>query len=212
MSKVVVFGGTGYAGSNVVREAASRGHEVVSVSRSKPEDPIDGVHYEIGSAEEVAADVIAGADAVVAALAPRGDMAGRLPEVYQRLAELSADAGARYLQVGGFSSLRPAPGQPRFVEGDIDEQYRDEALEGEATRVMLVERAPAELDWVFFSPAAGFGAWAAGERTGSYRIGDDVALFDEAGGSTISGADFAVAIVDEIDNPRHSRAHVGVAY
>ena len=212
MSKVVVFGGTGYTGSNVVREAAARGHEVVSVSRSRPAEEVDGVRYELGAAEEVAARVIPGADAVVAALAPRGDMAGRLPEVYQRLAELSADAGARYLQVGGFSSLRPAPGAPRFVEGEIDEQYRDEALEGEATRVMLVERAPVELDWVFFSPAAGYGAWAAGDRTGSYRVGDDVALFDEQGGSTISGADFAAAIVDEVETRKHSRAHVGVAY
>jgi putative NADH-flavin reductase len=212
MSKLVVFGGTGYTGSNVVREAAARGHEVVSVSRSKPADEIEGVRYELGSAEEVAGRVIPGADAVVAALAPRGDMAGRLPEVYQRLAELTADAGARYLQVGGFSSLRPSPGAPRFVEGEIDEQYRDEALEGEATRVMLTERAPAELDWVFFSPAGGYGAWAAGERTGTYRIGDDVALFDDQGGSTISGPDFAVAIVDELETPKHSRAHVGVAY
>ncbi len=212
MSKVVVFGGTGYTGSNVVREAAARGHEVVAVSRSAPSEQIDGVTYELGSAEQIASRVISGADAVVAALAPRGDMAGRLPEVYQRLAELSADAGARYLQVGGFSSLRPAPGAPRFVEGEIDEQYRAEALEGEATRVMLVERAPAELDWVFFSPAGSYGSWAAGERTGSYRIGDDVALFDEQGGSTIGGADFAAAIVDEIENPQHSRAHVGVAY
>jgi putative NADH-flavin reductase len=182
------------------------------VSRSKPAEEIDGVTYELGAAEEVAARLVPGADAVVAALAPRGDMAGRLPEVYQRLAELSADAGARYVQVGGFSSLRPSQGAPRFVEGEIDEQYRAEALEGEATRLLLAERAPEELDGVFFSPAAGYGSWAAGERTGTYRIGDDVALFDDQGGSTISGADFAVAIVDEIEKRQHSRAHVCVAY
>ncbi|TAL23523.1 MAG: NAD-dependent epimerase [Frankiales bacterium] len=212
MARIVVFGGTGYTGSNVSREAAVRGHEVVSVSRSQPTDRIDGVTYEVGAADEIASNAVAGADAVVAALSPRGDMAGRLVEVYSVLAQAAADAGARYLQVGGFSSLRPAPDAPRFVEGELAEQYRAEALEGEASRVMLAERAPENLDWVFISPAGSYGSWAAGERTGTYRVGDDVALFDQDGGSSISGADFAIAIVDEVDSPEHHRAHMGVAY
>jgi putative NADH-flavin reductase len=212
MATIVVFGGTGYTGSNIVREAASRGHQVISVSRSEPKERVEGVRYEVGAAEAVAARVIPGADAVVASLAPRGDMAGRLVEVYRALARLSAAAGARYLQVGGFSSLRPAPEAPRFVEDEIPEEYRAEALEGEATRVMLVDEAPEELDWVFVSPAGAYGAWAAGERTGTYRVGGEVALFDAEGGSNISGADFASAIVDEIETPAHHREHLGVAY
>jgi uncharacterized protein len=212
MATIVVFGGTGYTGSNVVSEASARGHRVVSVSRSEPQHPIEGVVYETGTVEQVAGSVIPGADAVVAALSPRGDMSGRLVEVYRDLAHHAAAAGARYLQVGGFSSLRPAPGAPRFVEGDIPEEFRDEALEGEATRVLLAEDAPEGLDWVFVSPAAGYGAWAAGERTGSFRVGDEVALFDADGGSSISGPDFAAAIVDEIERPTRHRAHMGVAY
>lgn len=211
MVKIVVFGGTGYTGANVVREAAARGHEVVSVSRSRPTEPVGGVRYELGSAQVIAQTAVEGADAVVAALSPRGDMTGRLVQLYEELARLAAQAGARYLQVGGFSSLRPAPGAPRFAEGEIDEQYRAEALEGEATRVAL-EQAPAELDWVFVSPAGSYGAWAPGERTGTYRVAGDVALFDAEGGSNISGADFAAAIVDEIESPAHHREHIGVAY
>ena len=210
MARIVVFGGTGYTGANVVREAASRGHEVVAVSRSTPQDPVDGVTYETGRADEVAARVVPGADAVVATLSPRGDMQGRLVEVYGTLAQAAADAGARYLQVGGFSSLRPAPGAPRFVEGDVPEEYRAEAEEGEATRVLLAERAPEGLDWVFVSPPGEYGAWVPGERTGAYRVSDEVALFDDEGKSVISGADFALAIVDEIDEPRHHREHIGV--
>jgi uncharacterized protein len=212
MATIVVFGGTGYTGGNVVREAASRGHQVISVSRSEPKAPVEGVRYEVGNVEDVAPRVVPGADVVVAALPPRGDMAGRLVEVYGELVRLSADAGARYLQVGGFSSLRPAPDQPRFVEGEIPEEYRAEGLEGEATRVLLAERAPQELDWVFVSPAGGYGSFAPGERTGAYRVGGEIALFDAEGGSNISGADLALAIVDEIDNPAHHREHIGVAY
>ena len=109
---------------------------------------------------------------------------------------------------GGLDEARAA----WVVEGEIPEQYRGEALEGEATRVLLAEHAPEGLDWLFISPAAGYGAFAPGERTGSYRVGGEVALFDAAGGSNISGADFALAIVDEIETPRHHREHIGIAY
>lgn len=179
---------------------------VVSVSRSHPTEPVDGVRYETGDATDVGQRVIAGADAVVATLAPRGNMSGRLVDVYAELARLSAEAGSRYLQVGGFSSLRPAERAARLVEGDVPEEYRAEALEGEATRAMLAERAPGGLDWVFVSPAGAYGSWAPGERTGNYRLGGEVALFDTDGASNISGADFAVAIVDEIENFPGSRA------
>lgn len=212
MARIVVVGGTGYTGGNIVREAVARGHSVVSISRSKPADPVPGVRYELGAVEEVAARVIPGADVVVACLSPRGDMAGRLVDAYRLLARLSADAGARYLQVGGFSSLRPAPGAPRFVEGEVPEEFRQEAREGEATRVMLAQDAPTDLDWVFISPAGSYGAFAPGDNKGQYRVGDEVALFDAEGNSSISGTDFAKAVVDEIEQPVHHRAHIGVAY
>ena len=212
MATIVVFGGTSYTGGNIVQEAASRGHHVIAVSRTAPAEPIQGVTYETGALDSLAPRLIAGADAVVAALSPRGDMAGRLVGIYRELARLSAEAGVRYLQIGGFSSLRPSPGAPRFAENEIPEQFRDEALEGDATRAMLVEDAPSDLDWLFVSPAGSYGAWAAGERTGEYRVGDEVALFDADGESAISGADFALAVVDEIETPAHHRTHIGIAY
>jgi uncharacterized protein len=212
MATIVIVGGTGYTGANIAREAAFRGHTVVSISRSEPAERVPGVRYELGGVEEVAPRVVAGADVVVAALSPRGDMAGRLVDVYEQLARLSAEAGARFLQVGGFSSLRPAPGAPRFVEGEIPEEFREEALEGEATRVMLAESAPQDLDWLFVSPAGAYGSFAPGESTGQYRVGDEVALFDAEGASAVSGADFATAVVDEIETPAHHRAHIGIAY
>ncbi len=65
---------------------------------------------------------------------------------------------------------------------------------------------------VFISPAGAYGAFAPGERTGRYRVGDEIALFDADGASTISGADFAIAVVDEIERSVHHRAHIGIAY
>jgi putative NADH-flavin reductase len=77
---------------------------------------------------------------------------------------------------------------------------------------MLESDAPDSLDWLFVSPPAEYGVWAPGERTGQYRLGDEVALFAPDGSSRISGPDLAVAILDEIENPTRHRAHVGVAY
>lgn len=213
MSHVAVIGGTGYTGTNIVREAAARGHQVVSWSRSAPATPVAGVRYEVGDAAQ-AVSIIADADVLVLTLSPRGSLAARGAQLglYQAFAAVAAETGTRVIAVGGFSSLRPAPGEPRFAEGEIPEQFRDEALEGESIRAWFAESAPADLDWVFVSPAGAYGAWAPGERTGTYRVGGEVALFDSEGRSEISGADFADAIVNEIDEATHHRAHISVAY
>src|SRR5262249_53636593 len=168
MSSIVVFGGTGYTGGNVVREAAARGHQVISVSRSAPADPVEGVQYEHGSVEELAPNVIPGADAVVVALSPRGGLAGRLVKLDSHMAAQAAAVNARLVVIGGFSSLRPAAGAPRIV-GQMSGQFREEAVENDAVRVMLEDSAPEGLDWIYVSPASGYGAWTAGERTGTYR-------------------------------------------
>lgn len=211
MGKILIIGGTGYTGSNVVTEAASRGHQVTSFSRSAPTTPVAGVVYRHAMAED-ATELIAGEDAVVATLSPRGDLVGRLHGLYRDFANAAADTGARLIVIAGFSSLRPAPGEPRFVEGEISEQFRSEALEMDGIREWLATAAPEGLDWTVFSPAGGYGSWAAGERTGTYRLGGDVALFDENGKSEISGADFALAVVDEIERHEHPREHISVAY
>lgn len=211
MSTIAVIGGTGYTGTNIAREAVARGHEVVSWSRSVPATPVDGVRYETGDAADAVA-IIPGADVVVLALSPRGETAGRLIELYPAYAAAAAEAGARLIMLGGFSSLRPTPDAPRFAEGEVPAEFREEALEGNATLEWLVTSAPAELDWVFVSPAGAYGAWAPGEKTGVYRVGGEIALFDDEGKSEISGPDLADAIVNEIDRPAHHRAHISVAY
>ncbi|MGW0630186.1 NAD(P)-dependent oxidoreductase [Streptomyces sp. NPDC002758] len=211
MSKILIIGGTGYTGANIAAEAVARGHSVTSYSRSAPAAPVAKVTYRHGAAED-AAKLITGQDVVVAALSPRGDLVGRLPGLYQDLAGAAVGAGVRMIVIGGFSSLRPAPGRPRFAEGDVPERFQAESRDMDAIREWLTDSAPDALDWTLVSPAGGYGSWAVGERTGTYRLGGEVALFDEQGGSEISGADFALAVVDEIERHAHPRAHISIAY
>lgn len=213
MARIAVLGGTGYTGSNIVALAAARGHHVTAYSRTAPASPVPGVHYVQGSflEEGAVAAAVAGQDVVVETLAPTGGLAGNLEGLVADAGKLAAEQGARLVVVGGWSCLRPAEGAPRFIEGDVPAQFRAAAEELVRTLEGLEQHAPEDLDWLFVSPAQEYGSYAPGESLGHYRVGGPVAIFDEAGKSAVSGADFALAIVDEID--RHERTgHINVAY
>lgn len=212
--RIKVLGGTGYAGSHIVREAARRGHEVTSYSRGAPPVPVEGAHYRTGSAfdEAFLAEAVQDADVVLESLSPRGELAGRLEDVVRRLIPLAADAGVRLGVVGGASSLQVSPGGPRLLDVEPPEgELALEINEGVAILEALQDSTP-DLDWFYISPAAGFGAWAPGNATGRYRVSDDVLLVDENGDSNLSGADFALAVVDELERPAHRRKRVHFAY
>ena len=215
MSRITVLGGTGYAGSAVVAEAVSRGHQVTAFSRSLPDGGIPGVTYLQGDAlDEVALkSAISHSDVVVGALAPRGALAGPFREVYRTIARLADAAGVPLYVVGGFSSLRPAPGADRFVAdlGHAPAEYHDEIIAAAALVSDDLPATPPTLDWVFVSPAAGFGAHVPGERLGHYRLGDDVVVRPEDGGA-ISGQDYALGLVDLIEAGDRHRAHVNLGY
>jgi putative NADH-flavin reductase len=215
MSRITVIGGTGYAGSAIVAEAAARGHEVTALSRSLPAEPVQGVHYVQGDATDEAAllSVVSGADVVAGALAPRGSLADSFRDVYRTIARLADAEGVPLFVVGGFSSLRPAAGAPRFVEdlSHAPAEFHDELVAVSALVVDDLPATPGTLDWVFVSPARMFGSFAPGERLGQYRVGDDVAVQPEDGGA-ISGADYALGFVDLIEQGNHHRAHINLAY
>ena len=215
MSRIVVIGGTGYAGSAIVAEAAARGHEVTAFSRSLPDDRVQGVNYIQGDATDEAtlASVISGADVVVAALAPRGPLAGPFRDVNGTIARLADAENARLFVVGGYSSLRPAAGAPRFMEdlSHVPAEVHDEILAGAALIIEDLPATPETLNWVFVSPALAFGAFAPGERLGEYRLGDDVAVQPEDGGA-ISSDDYAIGLVDLVEQENNHRAHVNLAH
>jgi putative NADH-flavin reductase len=212
MSNITVIGGNGYTGAAVVSEAIARGHNVTVVSRSEPASPVLGVTYLTGSALD--GDTLdagfSGADAVVMAVAVRGEGGQIAPQLAQLLAERSSATGVPIFVVGGFSSLRPAPGEPRVAEGEIPEQFRDEALAGQASLDVLLG-SPESVTWTFFSPAAHYGAWVEGSASGHYRLGGEVMILDEeTGTSHLYAEDLADAILDVFESGEHRREHVSV--
>ncbi|MFY9712744.1 MAG: NAD(P)H-binding protein [Microbacterium sp.] len=213
MARIVVLGGTGYAGRHIISEAVSRGHEVISVSRSAPSNPVDGALSVQGSVLDLASlgDVFDHADAVVSTLSPRGDMEHEVLGVLEGLIAKLAGTSTRLGVVGGAGGSLVAPGGPRLFDQGFPEEYKHEAQVGIDSLARL-ERSDAGLDWFFIHPAEVFGPWVEGERTGRYRDGGDVIVRDAEGQSFISGADFAIAVVDEIEQPKHHRGRFTVGY
>lgn len=214
MTNVTIFGGSGYAGKHIAGAAAVNGHAVRSFSRSEPAEQISGARYETGSITDAdaRARALADTDVVVVAISPRGDMLHKVRPAIAQLAEEARSAGVRVGVIGGAGSLLTSDGGPRLVDTpEFHEAFKSEALE--MSEVLEDLRAAHEgLDWFYVSPAGTFGAFAPGEYRGEYRVGGDVLLTDAEGNSEISGADFGVAIVDEIETSAHRRTRFTVAY
>ncbi|GLK78669.1 NAD(P)-dependent oxidoreductase [Methylopila turkensis] len=200
---VALIGASGAVGSRVLAELVRRGHAVTAIARNP--DRIaksEGVTAVAADAADVAglAQVLRGHDAVISSVHfSAGDPANLLAAVKQ--------AGVpRYLVVGGAGSLEVAPGVRLIDTPEFPEEYKAEAAAGAAYLDLL--RREGDLDWTFLSPSALF---VPGERTGAFRIGGD-ALLTNADGSSISYEDFAIAFVDELERPAHSRRRFTVGY
>jgi putative NADH-flavin reductase len=213
MASIVIFGGTGYAGSAIAAEALDRGHSVTAVSRTGGA-PADGVTARPGNIHDAGLidEVAAGHDVLVIAVRANPQDGPGLCEALGALTAAAAKHGIRLGVVGGAGSLHVSEGGPRVVDRpEFPEQHKDEALAHAAVLADL-RSTPEEIDWFYVSPAGAFGAYAPGEATGQYRVGGDILVTDAEGKSEISGADYAKAFVDEIENPVHRRKRFTVAH
>jgi putative NADH-flavin reductase len=215
MSKIVVFGATGYAGGAIVRELLRRGHTVVGVARDTAAlAPREHLTARSGSLHDVAflATVLDGADVAVVALRAGAIDGRKLIDALPDLLAIAATTGTRVGFVGGAGSLLVAEGGPRvFDTAGFPAQFKDEA-ESHGAALDLLRAGDGAAEWFYLSPAAEFGSYNPGVATGRYRVGGDVLLSDGDGRSDISGADYAKAFADEIETPAHRRTRFSVAY
>lgn len=211
MARIAVIGGTGYAGSHIIAEAVRRGHTAVSVARTIPTERVEGATYIEGTLLDVPSLVqeLQGVDVVVVSVPARGDMLGMVRPAVAELVESLPDT-VRVGVVGGAGGSLVVPGGPRVIDSGFPDEFKPEAQE--AIDILEDLQAGVSRDWFFIHPAGGFGVWAPGERTGTYRDGGDVQVTDDKGESFIGGDDFAIAVLDEIENPKHSRGRFAVGY
>jgi uncharacterized protein len=206
---VVVYGATGNSGSEIVKELLARGHKVTGVARkvdSLKDKPVTAKTDDLSNVDKIAA-IIKGADAVVSAYQPPADNTDALVDVTKREIEAVKKAGGpRLVVVGGAGLLEIAPGTTLIKSGYLPAEYLPIATSHE--NALGVLRA-SDIDWTYLSPGAYF---VPGERTGKYRLGTKELVSDAKGESKISFADYAIAIVDELEKPAHRKASFSVGY
>jgi putative NADH-flavin reductase len=201
---IALIGVTGRVGSRLLAELLRRGHRVTGIARDTTTlAPRPGLVLKNADAGQPAqlAPLLAGHDAVISALKFATTDAATL------IAAVKQAGARRLLVVGGAATLEVAPGHILLDAPGFPAAYRPEAEGGR--RFLDTLRGERELDWTFLSPPAEL---APGERTGSFRLGGDALLTDASGNSRISMEDYAIALVDELETPKHPRQRFTVGY
>jgi uncharacterized protein len=208
---VALYGASGMIGSRILKELISRGHKVTVVARDPGKIPatanVKVVKGNVLDAESVAS-AVKGADAVISSYGPGSQDQQKLMEDSTRalIAGVKKAGVKRFLMVGGAGSLMVAPGVDLIDSGHLPEEYMTIAI---AHRDALKILRESDLDWTSLSPA---GFIQPGERTGKFRLGGESLVADAQGNSQISAEDYAVALVDELEHPKHIKQRFTLAY
>ena len=206
--KVVLYGASGNAGSRILNELQSRGHDVTAAVRNPEKLPsgTKSVRDDLSSVDRIA-EIIAGSDAVISAYMPPPDDTDQLISVTARLVDAVHKAGnPRLIVVGGAASLEVAPGVTVLSSGHLPAPWIPIAT-SHAKALDLLKSS--SVPWTYFSPA---GFFEPGKRTGKFRLGKDRLITDDRGESRISYEDYAVALADELEHPAHIQERFTIGY
>ena len=207
--RVTLYGASGMIGSRILDELMLRQHDVVAVVRNPSKIKRSDVEARAGDVLDLraVAETAKGSDAVISAYAPPEETTQRLADATRSMLSALEQAGVRrFLMVGGAGNLEVAPGVPIVDTPHFPPQWLSHGLAHKEAFSILRQSA---LDWTSFSPPA---LIQPGERTGTYRLSGNTFMADENGRNSISAEDYAVALVDELEHPRHVRQLVGVLH
>ncbi len=202
--RIALIGATGNVGSKILNEALSRGHQVTGIARHvdklKGRTGVNAKQADLGD-EKGITEAVRGHDALVVSVRHQHN------DVLAAFAAAKKAGVKRVLIVGGAASLEISPGVRLVDTPNFPAEIKVEALP--AAEALKRIREEKQLEWTFLSPSI---MLVPGQRTGKFRIGTDQVLKDEKGDSRISQEDLAVAIIDELEKPRHVRKRFTVGY
>lgn len=216
MKNVVLIGASGFVGNAILNELLSRGHKVTAVVRNPEKINVSNSNLEIVKADvadtNAMVGICKGKEAIISAYNPgwtNPDIYEETLRNYPLILEAAKQSGAkRLLCVGGAGTLFCAPGLRVVDSGAIPDAIMGGVKSlGEFYLNTLMNEN--DIDWIFFSPA---GTLEPGKRTGKFRLGKDDLIIDENGISHISVEDYAVAMVDELENPKHHCERFTIGY
>lgn len=201
---IVLAGATGNIGSRILDEALARGHRVTGITRDPSKlGTRDGLQAKKGDTSDVAAfaGLLKGHDAAILSVKWNENA------VHRMLGALRQSGVKRCLFVVGAGSLLRKDGRTHF---DYMAERGIQPPTSKPAALALAEMQKlTDLDWTAISPPASI---QPGERTGKFRLGLDNLIEDDKGESRISREDFAIAILDEIEKPKHIRRRFTAGY
>ena len=216
MKNVILIGATGFVGSAILNELVNRGHKVTAVVRDVEKLPknenIVAVKEDVANVDAIV-KLAEGKDAIISAYNPgwmNPDIATLIETNYPRILEAAKKSGVkRLLIVGGAGTLFCAPGLRVVDSGAIPQEIMGgvRPLGDFYLNTLMKEN---DIDWIFFSPAGAFDN--DGKRTGIFRLGKDDLIVDEQGNSHISVQDYAMAMVDELEQENHHKERFTIGY
>lgn len=205
--KIAVIASNGRVGKLVVKEALERGFEVTGIGNEKNESLVK--HYIEKNALDLTKNDLEGFDVVVDAVGGwTPDTIHNITDVMKHLADILSNTETRLLVVGGAGSLFVDKAHTITVDmgADFPDSWKPlSAAHGEGLAYL---RGSKYLNWTYLSPACNF--VAEGEETRTYTLGEEELILNSQGESTISYADYAIALVDEIENAKHIKERISV--
>lgn len=216
MANVVLIGATGFVGSAILNELVERGHKVTAVVRNTSRLPknnnITAIEEDVANVDAIA-KLSEGKDAIISSYNP-GWMNPQITELlysnYPKILEATKKSGVkRLLIVGGAGTLFVKPGVRLIDTGVIPDEIMGgvRPLADFYLKTLVNEN---DIDWVFFSPAGTFDK--EGKKTGKFRLGSDDLVVDAQGNSHISVQDYAIAMVDELEQVKHHKERFTIGY
>lgn len=216
MKNVVLIGASGFVGTAILNELLNRGHKVTAIVRDPAKVTASNPNLKVIQADVTDTDVLIeaskGKDAVISAYNP----GWKNPNIYEEtlknyplIVDSVKKAGVeRLLIVGGAGTLFYAPGKMVMDADDVPAKLLP-GIKSLGEFYLNTLRKENDSDWIFLSPAANM---TPGERTGKFRIGKDDLVVDVNGDSNISVEDYAVAMVDELEQKHHHKERFTIGY
>ena len=216
MKNVVLIGASGFVGTAILNELLNRGHKVTAIVRDLAKVTASNPNLKVVQADVTDTDVLIeaskGKDAVISAYNP----GWKNPNIYEEtlknyplIVDSVKKAGVeRLLIVGGAGTLFYAPGKMVMDADDVPAKLLP-GIKSLGEFYLNTLRKENDIDWIFLSPAANM---TLGERTGKFRIGKDDLVVDVNGDSNISVEDYAMAMVDELEQKHHHKERFTIGY
>ncbi|HXS54759.1 MAG TPA: NAD(P)-dependent oxidoreductase [Hanamia sp.] len=215
--KIALIGATGFVGSAILKEALDRGLQVTAIARHpeklQAQKNLTIVKGDVMNTDKLS-EILAGNDAVVSAYNPgwtNPDIYNEFLKGSQSIQEAVKKSGIkRYIAIGGAGSSFIAPNVQLVDTPQFPAEWKPGALA--ARDYLNILKKEEQLDWTFVTPAIEMNPAMPHERKGTYRTGLENPVFDANNKSVISVEDLAVAVVDEVESPKHIRLRFTVAY